>query len=76
VNASDESPPDRTPEEQAILDLVARSNGREWVERHAALILEQARAIGDLSACSFTGCCGRRGNPYPLAQCLRRAEAR
>lgn len=40
--------PARTPEEQAIIDLVARSDGRGWAERHAHLILEQARAVGEL----------------------------
>jgi hypothetical protein len=40
--------PHRTPEEQEIVDLVARRNGRKWAEEHAALILEQARAIGEL----------------------------
>lgn len=38
----------RTPEEQAILRAVARSNGQAWVDEHADLILDQARAIGDL----------------------------
>ena len=40
--------PGRTLEESGILDAVARTEGREWVERHAELILEQARAIGNL----------------------------
>ena len=38
----------RTPEEQAILDFVARTNGQEWAERHAHRILEEARLIGEL----------------------------
>jgi len=41
------SPP-RTPEEQEIVDMVARRNGRKWAEEHVALILDQARAIGEL----------------------------
>jgi hypothetical protein len=46
----EEAPPGHPPtaEEQAILDMIARSEGRGWVERHTHLILEQARAIGDL----------------------------
>jgi len=42
--AAPQSPPSWTPEEQEILDLVARAEGREWAEAHAYLILEQARA--------------------------------
>jgi len=38
----------RTPEEQSVIDVVARRKGADWAERHAHLILEQARAIGDL----------------------------
>jgi hypothetical protein len=38
----------RTPEEQSIIDFVARSRGREWAEAHAESILTQARAAGDL----------------------------
>ena len=38
----------RTLEEREILDLVARSEGKEWAERHAELILAQAHAIGCL----------------------------
>lgn len=41
-------PRERTPEEQLILDLVAADRGREYAERWAERILEQARAIGDL----------------------------
>lgn len=40
--------PQRTPEEQAIIDQVAEWRGKEWAERHAELILEQARQIGEL----------------------------
>jgi hypothetical protein len=40
--------PKRTPEEQAIIDVVAEREGREWADRHAYLILEQARALGEL----------------------------
>jgi hypothetical protein len=39
---------DFTADEQEILDLVARSEGREFVEKFAALILDQARALGEL----------------------------
>ena len=39
----------RTPEEQEIIDVVARSRGREFAEKNAALILEQARALGELA---------------------------
>ena len=45
---NDNPPVDRTPEEQRILDLVAADRGREYAERWAERILEQARAIGDL----------------------------
>jgi len=41
---------DRTPKEQAVIDEVAARKGREWAERHATLILNQARLIGDLPA--------------------------
>ncbi len=42
--------PKRTPEEQAILDLMAETDerGREWVEKNAELILDQAREFGNL----------------------------
>jgi hypothetical protein len=41
--------PERTPEEQEILDLQLRAGyDPAWVERHAELILEQARFIGNL----------------------------
>jgi len=42
------TPTPRTPDEQSILDMVARRKGREYVERWADSILNQARAIGDL----------------------------
>jgi len=38
----------RTPEEQSIPDFVGKRHGPDWVERHAHLILEQARAVGML----------------------------
>ena len=41
-------PPKRTAEEQSFIDVVARSHGKDWAEAHAELILDQARAIGDL----------------------------
>jgi len=37
-----------TAQEQEILRMVARNEGKEWAEKHAHLILDQARAIGDL----------------------------
>jgi hypothetical protein len=37
-----------TPEEREILAVVARARGWTYAERHASLILEQARAIGEL----------------------------
>lgn len=40
--------PPRTPEEQSILDVVARSRGQAYVDRWAESILAQARQIGDL----------------------------
>lgn len=40
--------PTRTPEEREILDAIAVDRGREYAERWAERILEQARAIGDL----------------------------
>ena len=48
TSTNDESNPAWTPEEQEILDVVARRKGREWVERYADLILEQARGAGEL----------------------------
>jgi hypothetical protein len=38
----------RTPDEQLVIDSVARDNGQEWAEAHAGLILIQARSIGTL----------------------------
>jgi hypothetical protein len=38
----------RTPEEQSILDVVARTKGQACVDQWAERILNQARAIGDL----------------------------
>ena len=48
THGSSKQAPARTPEEQSILDMVARSRGREYAERHAKGILAEARAIGDL----------------------------
>ena len=42
------TPSPRTPDEQSILDMVARRKGRDYVERWAESILDQARAFGDL----------------------------
>ena len=40
----------RTPEERELLEWMARTHdeGREWVDRHSQLILDQARSVGDL----------------------------
>ena len=40
--------PLRTPDEQAILDMIARDRGQAYVDEWAESILAQARAIGDL----------------------------
>lgn len=48
TQASETPRPQRTPEEQAILDVVARSRGQEFADKFAELILAQAREIGDL----------------------------
>ena len=40
--------PSRTPAEQRLLDSFAKERGQEYVDRHAELILDQARAFGDL----------------------------
>jgi hypothetical protein len=40
--------PKLTAEEQEIVDVVSRSHGKEWAEAHVNLILNQARAFGDL----------------------------
>ena len=37
-----------TPEEQDIIDLVARSMGAKWAEDHASQILADARGVGEL----------------------------
>jgi hypothetical protein len=39
---------DYTAEEQEIIDFVAKSQGREFAEKNAHLILEQARRVGEL----------------------------
>lgn len=46
--ATNGTKPKRTPEEQEILDAVARGRGAEWTEANAELILNQAREFGDL----------------------------
>jgi len=35
-------------EEREVFEIVAKSHGREWAERHLDLILEQARSVGQL----------------------------
>lgn len=39
---------DRTPSEQRVIEKVAERKGREWAEGHAALILAQARRVGEI----------------------------
>lgn len=41
-----ESGTDRTPEEQHVIDVVAERKGTEYAERHAKLILLDARRVG------------------------------
>ena len=36
-----------TPEERAILEMVASANGWEWAIKHAQLCFDQARMIGE-----------------------------
>jgi len=43
------SEPKRTPEEQQVIDVVARRRGREFAEKNAELALDQARSIGVLA---------------------------
>lgn len=43
-----EDDPERTPEEQAVIDEIADSRGEEFVEEHDELILDQARLVGEL----------------------------
>lgn len=43
-----EADPERTPEEQAIIDEIAESRGEEFAEEHDELILHQARLVGEL----------------------------
>ena len=38
----------RTPEEQAILDEMTEVRDADWVAEHEALILTQARLVGEL----------------------------
>ena len=40
--------PSRSPEEQAVIDCVARSKGRVWAEQHAEQLLTEARMIGHI----------------------------
>jgi len=46
--ARDSSQPERSAAEQAILDAVTKSRGREWTAKNAERILQQARDFGDL----------------------------
>lgn len=43
-----EKQPERTPEEQEVLNQIAESRGEEFAEEHDELILAQARLIADL----------------------------
>ena len=43
-----EEEPERTANEQRILDVVAEERGEEYAEENAELILAQARLVGDL----------------------------
>lgn len=43
-----EDDPERTPEEQAVIDDIAESRGEEFAEEHDELILDQARLVGEL----------------------------
>ncbi len=45
---SGKAAPPRTPAEQRLLDSFAKSRGQEYVDRHADLILDQAKSFGDL----------------------------
>jgi hypothetical protein len=40
--------PKKTPEEEQILDEMKEEESEEWVEANAAMILNQARLVGDL----------------------------
>lgn len=40
--------PERTREEQAVVDQIAESRGEEFAAEHDELILAQARLVGDL----------------------------
>ena len=40
--------PNRSPEEQSVIDYMARSRGRVWAEQHAEQLLTEARAIGNI----------------------------
>jgi hypothetical protein len=37
--------PARTAEQQGVIDLVAKTHGQEWAERHAQLIIDQMESI-------------------------------
>lgn len=43
-----EKEPERTPEEQCVIDEIEESRGEEFAEEHDELILAQARLVGDL----------------------------
>lgn len=43
-----EDDPERTPEEQAVIDDIAESRGEVFAQEHDELILDQARLVGEL----------------------------
>lgn len=48
ASGDDSITPRWTPEEQSIIDLVARTRGRQFAEENAEPILAEARAFGEL----------------------------
>jgi hypothetical protein len=42
--------PKRTAAEQSVIDSIAKYRGVEWAERHADLLIAQAKGIGDLTS--------------------------
>jgi hypothetical protein len=40
--------PKLTPDEERIVNLVAKSHGEEWAMEHLELILDEARSVGYL----------------------------
>ena len=48
MTESNERPPERTPEEMQILEVVRERKNEEWVAEHEELILMQAKRVGVL----------------------------